>query len=319
MKAGTSESAADGRAHLSRGVTTSAAAARLPCKAGPVNDPPAVFALAQCQDLLKQRLTRPLRDLFHELTGLHLHVWWHERSAELPPGDFPKPCPRARQRPARKLPATCEACSQKQWQHAWNSPETEQRFAGLCGSINYCVCLKVLDLRLLTLLLQQTPPTSRADNTTFQRAVSLARLIRHDLEGTLKAEGGDHAGLSSGSRPVRPLIAGGRARLASKHSRQMVEAMLDYIQRHYSHPLQLSDLAATFNLNAAYVSDLFSTTLGVTFHHYLEELRLAKAKELLRDPRQRVCEVARAVGYTNPNHFRNVFSARVGRSPTAWR
>ena len=73
------------------------------------------------------------------------------------------------------------------------------------------------------------------------------------------------------------------------------------------------------NLNAAYVSDLFSTTTGVTFHHYLEELRLARAKHMLRDPTRRVCEVAIAVGYTNPNHFRNVFHTRVGLSPSAWR
>ena len=286
----------------------SSAAARLPCKAGPADDAPAVFALAQCQNLLKQRLTRPLRDLFHKLTGLHLHVWWHEPSAELPPGDFPKPCPRARERPARKLPATCEACLRKRWQRAWTSQQPEQRFAGLCGSINYCACLKVLDLRPLTLLVQQRPPASRADQRAFLRAVSLARLIVHDLEATLAAGRAADGPERAGERPNR-----------GNHRQHMVDAMLNYIHEHYSHPIQLADLAAALNLNPAYVSNLFSITVGVTFHHYLEELRLAKAKELLRDPRKRVCEVARAVGYTNPNHFRNVFSVRVGTSPSACR
>lgn len=73
------------------------------------------------------------------------------------------------------------------------------------------------------------------------------------------------------------------------------------------------------NLNGSYVSSLFSTTLGVTFHHYLEEFRLARAKDLLRDPVKRVSEVAYAVGYSNPNHFRNVFTTRVGLPPSAWR
>ncbi len=95
--------------------------------------------------------------------------------------------------------------------------------------------------------------------------------------------------------------------------------MLGYIHEHYCHPLQLSDVADAVGLNASYVSDLFSTTLGVTFHHYLEELRLAKAKELLLDPRIQVREVAPAVGYSNPNHFRSVFRTRVGSSPSAWR
>ena len=76
---------------------------------------------------------------------------------------------------------------------------------------------------------------------------------------------------------------------------------------------------AAMNLNAAYVSDLFAATTGVTFHHYLEELRLARAKDLLCDPVQQICEVACAVGYTNPNHFRNVFRSRVGMPPSTWR
>jgi AraC-like DNA-binding protein len=245
-----------------------------------------------------------LLDLFHELTGLHLHVWWRQPPAVLLPGDFPKPCPRARQRPAGKLRATCEACLRKRWQRAWTSRETEQRFAGLCGSINYCACLNVPAPRPLTLLLQQAPPVSRAGQRAFLPAVSLARLIIHDLEATL-----------STGRVAHGLGRAGERLNSGDHRQHLVDAMLHYINEHYSHPMQLADLAATLDLNPAYVSDLFSTTVGVTFHHYLEELRLAKAKELLQDPRKRVCEVARAVGYTNPNHFRDVFSA----SPSAWR
>jgi len=99
----------------------------------------------------------------------------------------------------------------------------------------------------------------------------------------------------------------------------LVQRMQEFIHEHYSHPIQLSDLATSMNLNASYLSSLFSTTLGVTFHHYLEEFRLARAKELLRDPVKRVSEVAYAVGYSNPNHFRSVFVSRVGLPPSAWR
>ena len=83
--------------------------------------------------------------------------------------------------------------------------------------------------------------------------------------------------------------------------------------------MQLHDLAVAMRLNPSYVSSLFSTTLGVTFHHYVEELRITRAKDFLRDPIKRVSDVAYAVGYPNPNHFRNVFAARVGVPPSAWR
>ena len=95
--------------------------------------------------------------------------------------------------------------------------------------------------------------------------------------------------------------------------------MLDYIHGQYSQPLQLADLATALNMSVAYVSHLFSMTVGVTFHVYLEQLRLTKAKELLRDPLNRIGEVAYAVGYTNPDHFRKVFRTHVGVSPGTWR
>jgi transcriptional regulator GlxA family with amidase domain len=185
--------------------------------------------------------------------------------------------------------------------------------------VNYRVCVKALELRLLTLLVQQTPPMAAADKTAFQSAVRLARLVVHDLEATLKTAARRHGPPRPRVRPAGLSLSEPRARWAGKHRRQMVDAMLDYIHAHYRRPMQLSDLASALDLNAAYVSDLFSKNLGVTFHRYLEELRLTKAKELLQDPRQRVCEVACAVGYSNPNHFRNVFSARVGLPPSAWR
>jgi AraC-like DNA-binding protein len=95
--------------------------------------------------------------------------------------------------------------------------------------------------------------------------------------------------------------------------------MLSYIQENYSRPIRLADLAADVHLRPSYACSLFSTTLGMPFHRYLEQFRLVEAKALLRDPVTRVSEVAYAVGYTNPNHFRNVFTARVGLSPSAWR
>jgi AraC-like DNA-binding protein len=103
------------------------------------------------------------------------------------------------------------------------------------------------------------------------------------------------------------------------HTEQLVRMMVDYIHRHYHRPLALGDIAAELRMNASYLSNLFSKTKGVTFHRYLDALRLARAKELLRDPRTRVCEVACAVGYVSPNHFRNVFKAREGSPPSVWR
>jgi two-component system response regulator YesN len=106
---------------------------------------------------------------------------------------------------------------------------------------------------------------------------------------------------------------------ARSRARKLVEAMLDYVDRHSSRPINLDELASAMRMNASYLSALFSQTTGVPFHEYLQELRLSKARELLRDPRNRVGEVARATGYASPDAFRHAFKAHEGLSPAAWR
>jgi AraC-like DNA-binding protein len=81
----------------------------------------------------------------------------------------------------------------------------------------------------------------------------------------------------------------------------------------------LGEMARFMRRNPSYLSALFSQTTGVPFHQYLEEVRLSKARELLRDPRNRVSEVAQAVGYASSDAFRHAFRSREGLSPTAWR
>ena len=95
--------------------------------------------------------------------------------------------------------------------------------------------------------------------------------------------------------------------------------MPGYLQSHYRRPMQLGDVAEALNMNACYLSSLFSAAAGVTYHRYPEELRLAKAKELLADPSTRICELACAVGYASAGTFCRAFKARTGFSPRAWR
>lgn len=110
----------------------------------------------------------------------------------------------------------------------------------------------------------------------------------------------------------------GRAE-AESHTEQLVHRMLDYIQKGYARPITLKECARNLEFNAAYLSALFSRTVGLPFKSYLTRLRLEKAKDLLSDPTRRVSDVAYAVGYTNPNRFRLAFKAITGLAPVTWR
>jgi two-component system response regulator YesN len=72
-------------------------------------------------------------------------------------------------------------------------------------------------------------------------------------------------------------------------------------------------------MNAAYLSALFSRTVGIPFKAYLTERRLQKAKELLGNPVKRTSEIAFAVGYSGEERFRCAFKKATGLCPKVWR
>jgi two-component system response regulator YesN len=89
-----------------------------------------------------------------------------------------------------------------------------------------------------------------------------------------------------------------------------------FIDREYSHPLQLSDVAGTCGVSAGYLSRLFSEHLHQSFNDYLNAVRLDAAEEMLRSGDQSVKEIAYAVGYHDPNYFSRIFKRFRGFSPT---
>ena len=170
----------------------------------------------------------------------------------------------------------------------------------------------------------------------FHHAVALVRLILHDLESTAQArmaKGGlDNALRRLNNTQVEAARLRGQLchRLPGlpestvqpclgSHAQELVKAMRDYVHQHAHRPINLKELAAAMKMNASYLSALFSQTSGVTFHHFLNEVQISKAKELLRDPRNRVSEVAGAAGYASPDAFRHAFKAHESLSPEAWR
>ena len=64
---------------------------------------------------------------------------------------------------------------------------------------------------------------------------------------------------------------------------------------------------------------IFSQEVGVTFTEYLTNLRMNKAKELLRTTQMRSSDVAYAVGYNDPHYFSYLFKKHTGMTPRDYR
>jgi len=102
--------------------------------------------------------------------------------------------------------------------------------------------------------------------------------------------------------------------------KNMIRQAREYIGCHYANPdLSLNEVSAQANLSASHFSSVFSQETGQTFKEYLTELRINKARELLRMTSLRSADIAYQVGYSDPHYFSSVFKKNTGLSPLEFR
>jgi two-component system, response regulator YesN len=102
--------------------------------------------------------------------------------------------------------------------------------------------------------------------------------------------------------------------------KNLIHKTKEYLEQHFTDPdLSLNDVAAQANLSASHFSAVFSQEAGQTFKEYLTEVRINKAKELLRMTALKSADIAFQVGYNDPHYFSSVFKKNTGFSPIEYR
>lgn len=105
----------------------------------------------------------------------------------------------------------------------------------------------------------------------------------------------------------------------SKSLKLILRKALEHIQLHYNEPITLQDVANHAYVSTCYISRMFTKELGKNFVEYLNEVRIEKAKELLRDVRYKTYEVAEMVGIPDAHYFSRLFKKHTGATPTEFR
>ena len=95
-------------------------------------------------------------------------------------------------------------------------------------------------------------------------------------------------------------------------------AMKNYIQSNYQ-TVTLEDMMERFNLTGPYISKYFKDKSGVTFVDYVSQIRMKKAKNLLKNSNMTVESIAESVGYPSVEHFSRQFKKKYGISPVEYR
>lgn len=101
---------------------------------------------------------------------------------------------------------------------------------------------------------------------------------------------------------------------------EMILKIQGYINNNYSDPdLCLTKISEEFGISENYFSYLFKKEVSENFSNYLERLRMAKAREMIRESDTSLSTLYQYVGYNNASSFRRVFKKNFGVSPKEMR
>ncbi|MFV0528780.1 MAG: response regulator [Lachnospiraceae bacterium] len=102
-------------------------------------------------------------------------------------------------------------------------------------------------------------------------------------------------------------------------SKDTIEKIKIYIQKHYYNNITIEFLSSLFYMNRSYLSHLFKSKTGDTFVNYLNSVRIERAKTLLLTTDKKMYQISKSVGYDNTKYFFRVFKKGTGKTPEQFR
>lgn len=114
-------------------------------------------------------------------------------------------------------------------------------------------------------------------------------------------------------------IENSESRSVFDRHRDSIFGAIRYLDEHYNENLSVEEVAKKFMLSQSYFSYLFKSITSKTFTEYVNDIRISKAMELLRNTDERVLDICYEVGFRNVNHFNRLFRHKTGVSPLMYR
>jgi len=102
------------------------------------------------------------------------------------------------------------------------------------------------------------------------------------------------------------------------HKRQMISALIKWIEKNHTDKITLTELAAVVNINEKYLCRFFKQYTGKSPMDYVNHLRVERAAEKLADGMS-VTEAALSSGFCDMSYFSKIFKRDKGVAPREYR
>lgn len=102
--------------------------------------------------------------------------------------------------------------------------------------------------------------------------------------------------------------------------KRSITDVLAYLHEHYLDPgFSAKYMAASFDTSVSNLSHFFKKNMGVSISAYVDQIKLEKAKQLLRDSDMKVGEIAELLQYGSSTGFAVMFKKYEGMTPKEYR
>ncbi len=100
---------------------------------------------------------------------------------------------------------------------------------------------------------------------------------------------------------------------------KLFDKIFTYINKNYNSECTLFGMARELKYDHTYLSKFFSKFVGMSFHRYVNDLRLSDACYMLKNTEDTILEISQACGFASLRSFNRNFTENMKMTPTEYR
>lgn len=116
-----------------------------------------------------------------------------------------------------------------------------------------------------------------------------------------------------------PVIRQERRETMSIHKIEKIGEVISYIEAHLNEKMDLDTIANSVCYSKYHLHRMFTDTVGITLHDYIQRRRLTQAAKLLVFSEKPIMEISLIAGYESQQAFTSVFKSMYKQTPFEYR
>ena len=99
---------------------------------------------------------------------------------------------------------------------------------------------------------------------------------------------------------------------------ELLERIIEYINKNIESPIGIGELCERFSVSRSSLQTLFKNNLNISPKKYINDLKLAKSKQLIKENKYTISEIAFMLGFNSIHYFSRAFTQHYEISPSEY-